>query len=424
MPKSYELKLREVEERRRPRPKEELYKAIEGQPQKILLGFDHPETLQLEMQLTWVEDTFTIDQLHDHLISEVRRLDAEYRRKPLRCDYSRKYVWFDRFVLRPRVQGRELTLQDYGIEPGYRVKVNQFYTSEQFWGQPIPQEPHKQRTVEQMEPCEDQALLVRLDRGSQAFATRIFFFPWLGGSSSAYIPVAQKMPKDVACFALELPGRATREDHEGYPDGKFAIQVMALTLLREMKKPGANFVFAHSQGTHFAYYVVKLLRKQYNISINCMFVSSFPVPVALPPLKLDTLRDRQNFCVPLRIFNGLVRGGWGLDPKMGYKSHMGSCAYQSQELWPVARTLIADWWLTKEFPLPGADIPLDCPLAAFCGKEDLAVPPDLVSEWRNISNDPASFELFTMDGGHLWFQNSSARCEELASTLSRLMKRF
>lgn len=84
MPKSYELKLREAEERRR-KPEQQdmkksvvkgslqdtIYKAIEGKSQKsldckvevcaarIMLGFDHPESLQFEMQLTWVEDTWT-----------------------------------------------------------------------------------------------------------------------------------------------------------------------------------------------------------------------------------------------------------------------------------------------------------------------------------------------------------------------------
>ncbi|CAE8623028.1 unnamed protein product [Polarella glacialis] len=275
-----------------------------------------------------------------------------------------------------------------------------------------------------MEPREDQALLRRLDKGMpQASGTRIFFFPWLGGSSSAYIPVAHKLPRDVASFALEMPGRGDRDSDEGFPDGEFAIKVMALSLVNEMKKPGSNFFFAHSQGTHFAYYVAKLLRKEFNISITGLFVSNFPVPVSIPALDLRTLRDRQGICMPLRIFTGLVKGGWGLDSKLAYKSHMGYCAYQSQELWPVSRCILIDHWITKEFPLPGADEPLACPIVAFYGKEDPAVTLDMVSEWRGLSGNPESFEVVTMDGGHLWFQNSSSRCEALALELDKRMKR-
>ncbi|CAJ1345722.1 unnamed protein product [Effrenium voratum] len=424
MPKSYELKLREADERRRPNQQEEIYKAVEGKTQKIMLGFDHPESLQFEMQLTWVEDTWTVEQLHDHLLSEVRRLDAEYRRKPIRGNYSQKYVWFDRFILRPRVQGRELTLQDYGIEPGFRVKISPFYQSEMMWAQPWPFDLSKERPKEQTQPAEDPQLLLRLDKNSTGLSTRVFFFPWLGGNSSAYLPVVQKMPKDIACYALDMPGRGEREDAEGYPNGPFAVKVIAMTMAKEMKQRGTNYIFAHSQGSHFAYYVAKLLRSNYNVKVKALFVSNFAVPSSIPLMDLSTLRNRQAMCVPLRIFTNLVKGGWGCDPKLAYKSHMGYQAYQSQELWPVARSLIMDHWITKEFPLPGADEPLECPIVAFFGKEDAAVSLAQVSAWQYLSGDPDSFKVIEMDGGHMWFQNSSTRCEALANELAKLVRRF
>lgn len=425
MPKSYELKLREAEERRR-KPKQqedEIYTAIEGKSQKIMLGFDHPESLQFEMQLTWVEDTWTVEQLHDHLMSEVLHLDAEYRRKPLQGNYSQKYVWFDRFVLRPRIHGRELTLQDYGIEPGFRVKVSPFYQSEMMWGQPWPFDPSKERPKDQIHPAEDPDLLLRLDKGGTGLSTRVFFFPWLGGSSSAYIPVVQKMSKDIACYALDMPGRGQREDAEGYPTGLFAIKVIAMTLAKEMRR-GSNFIFAHSQGSHFAYYVTKLLRSNYNVNVKALFVSNFAVPNSCVQADLSTLKRRQELCVPLRIFTHLVKGGWGCDPKMAYKSHMGYQAYQSQELWLVARSLIIDHWITKDFPLPGAEEALHCPIVAFYGKEDAAVSLSDVQRWEYLSSDPDTFQVIKMEGGHMWFQNSSTRCEALATELGRLVRRF
>lgn len=424
MPKSYEMKLREAEERRRPRPKEEVYKAIEGEPQKILLGFDHPETLHLEMQLTWVEDTFTIDQTHDHLMSEVRRLDAEYRRKPLRCNYSKKYLWFDRFVMRPKVKGMDLVLQDYGVEPGFQIKVNPYYTAERMWGEPNPFKPQLERPPEEMNPIEDKALLVRLDKGPESPKQRLFCFCWMGGQAAAYIPVAQRLPLNVGCWALEMPGRGEREDDEGYPTGEFAIEVIAKTLAREMKRPGNNYFFAHSQGTHFAYYVAKVLTLEFNVRLSAVFVSNFAVPAALPNLDLTTLRARQNLCVPLRIFTGLIKGGWGTDPRLGYKSHMGYQAYQSQELWPAARTILTDWWITKDFPLPGSDEPLVVPIVAFYGQEDAAVSLEQVQAWRSLSGDPSTFEVIKMDGGHLWFSTSTRQCEALANELGRLIQRF
>mmetsp|Transcript_119740 Transcript_119740/g.334231 ORF Transcript_119740/g.334231 Transcript_119740/m.334231 type:complete len:427 (-) Transcript_119740:137-1417(-) len=425
MPKSYELKLREAEERRRPPPKEEVYKAIEGQPQKIMLGFDHPETLQLEMQLCWVDDTYTIDQTHEVLMGKVRELDAEYRRKPLQCkNYYKKYIFFDRFWLRPRLNGIELLLQDYGIEPGYRVKLNPMYQFERVWGCANPVEPHRERSADQLGPAEDPGLLVRLDKGPPTAKNRLFLFPWMGGTSAAYLPLAEKLPKDWAVFALELPGRGDREGDEGYPNGEFQVEVMAKTLVKEMKKPGSNYFFGHSQGSHFAYYVTKLLRRQYNVSTRLLIISSFMVPAAIPNVHISTLRERQNACIPLRIFVGLIKGGWGTEPKLGYKSHMGYCAYQSQEMWPSARAVLMDWWSTKEFPLPGADEVLDCPIVAFCGKDDHLVSEGMVAEWKGLTRQPADFQVVTVDGNHLWFHNSSVRSEVLAMELGRVVRRF
>ena len=33
---------------------------------------------------------------------------------------------------------------------------------------------------------------------------------------------------------------------------------------------GSNFIFAHSQGSHFAYYVTKLLRSNYNVNVKAL----------------------------------------------------------------------------------------------------------------------------------------------------------
>lgn len=424
MPKSYEMKLRHALEVNQQKPSDEPYKAIEGLSQTMLLGFDHPETLQLEMQLTWAQDTWTVERLHDHLMSEVRRLDMEYRRKPLRCNYTKKYLWFDRFVLRPSLKGRQLTLQDYGIEPGFRVKVNPFFTSERMWGQPFPQEPHKQRPLDKMEACEDPALLRRLDQGPPVMKNRVFFFPWMGGNIAGYIPIAAKMPKDVACFALELPGRGDREMDEGYPSGEFAVDVMARTLAKEVMKPGHSFFFAHSQGSHFAYYVAKKLKEDFRTSIQGLFVSNFFAPAAMPAVKMDTLLERQSVCVPLKIFTGLVQGGWGLDPKMAYKNTMGYCAYQSHEMWPAARAILADHWLTKDFPLPNADELVSCPIVAFYGKDDAAVSLDQVMRWEALTSQPKTFRVIVMDGDHHWLTKNSACREALATELSNLVRQF
>ena len=45
--------------------------------------------------------------------------------------------------------------------------------------------------------------------------------------------------------------------------------------MQEMKRRGSNYVFAHSQGSHFAYYVVKRLRYEHNVEIKAWHAPSY-----------------------------------------------------------------------------------------------------------------------------------------------------
>ena len=53
-----------------------------------------------------------------------------------------------------------------------------------------------------------------------------------------------------------LPLKQTNSNHPSRPN-------------QEMRR-GSNFIFAHSQGSHFAYYVTKLLRSNYNVNVKAL----------------------------------------------------------------------------------------------------------------------------------------------------------
>mmetsp|Transcript_147056 Transcript_147056/g.273867 ORF Transcript_147056/g.273867 Transcript_147056/m.273867 type:complete len:428 (-) Transcript_147056:124-1407(-) len=426
MPKSYELKLREAEQRRRPRQKDELYKAVEGKPQKILIGWDHPETTMLEMILTWMEDCFTIDQSHEWLMAETHRLQREYNRMPLRANYSMKYVWFDRFIMRPRCQGRELILQDYEILEGYRLRIAAFFQGEKMWGMCNPNDTSKERPKELMDPLEDPNMLVRLDKGAPSPRKKLFMFTWLGGDSNGYKFVASKLPADWGVWVLEMPGHADREEDEGYPDGDFAVKMMTRTVGQLLSKQGGGefYIYGHSQGSQFAFYTIHELYQTFGFKPKFFALSNFACPSAMGKVDVSTLRARNNLCVPLRIFHGLIKGGWGTDPKLGYKSYMGWQQYQHADLWPAARTVIQDHWITKVFPRPNCDQRLCCPIKVFYGEEDPAVSLDMVKEWKGYSSIPEFFEVEQMGGGHMWFQASSKRAEALANGLAKCAEKF
>jgi surfactin synthase thioesterase subunit len=421
MPKSYEAKLREAEEQRRPRDEEPLYAAIEGVPQRILVGFDHPETLKFELQNTYVEDTITIDELHDHLMNEVMKIQHEHNRPPLKCDYSRKHLYFDRLYMRPRAYGRELTLQDYGFRPGYRVKLSPFYGSESMLGAPYPTKPEAQ--LKSLEPAADPVILRRIDKGAASPARQLFCFPWLGGNVETFSLLGKFAPKDMAVYAFQLPGRGDREKDESYPSGEHVTKVYAMSMVAQMKKkPNANYFYGHSQGTHFAYYTMKVLQRDYGIVPKGFFISNFPCPLGQLPRDFTNIRMRQQSLNCLKVFMNLVKQGWGLDPKMAYKSHMGMCNYQLEDYWPAAKMVMQDWFMTFDFPLPNAEDPCPCPVKAIHGVGDKAVPTAQVLEWKAYTSDPAQWELVETEGEHLWWMGNNTKGEWLMKTLDGFMK--
>lgn len=423
MPKSYEAKLREAEEQRRPRDEEPVYEAKEGVPQKILVGYDHPETLKFELQTTYVDDTLTIDELHNHLMGEVMKIQHEHNRPPLKCDYSKKHLYFDRLFMRPRCQGREFTLQDYGFRPGFRVKLNPFYGSEYMWGSPLPTKPDKQNFTEG--PVVDSKMLRRIDKGAASPARQLFCFPWLGGSVETFSMLGKNAPKDMAVYAFQLPGRGDRERDESYPSGEFVAQVYAMTVAPQMKKkPNANYFYAHSQGTHFAYYTMKFLKRDHGIVPKAFLISNFMTPLGQQLRDLSTMRLRQQALCTLKVFINLVKQGWGLEPKMAYKTHMGMCNYQLEDYWPAAKMVMIDWFMTFDFPLPNADEPCPCPIKAIHGIGDKAVSKAMVQEWKGYSSDPSSFEIVETEGEHLWWMNNTEQAKWLMKTLDGFMKSF
>lgn len=418
MPKSYELKLREAEERRRPKPKEEVYKAVEGVTKKILMGYDHPECISLEMQNTFIEDTWTIDRLFDHLFGEVNIMDVEYRRERVHCNYSKKYLWYDRYHMRPRCKDTEFTCQDYELLPGFRMRMAPGYEYENMWGEPVPHEPELERPLDQMDPCEDKNLLRRLDSGPPTTRIRLFCFPFIAGNWGSMMALAQRVPKDWGVYMLSLPNHEDRLIDEVYPTGEFACEVFAKTLVREMRKPGANFFFGHLNGSHFAFYTAKILQRDYGMSPKAMFVSNFGVPSCIVPEDLGTLQRRSNCVVPLRILSNLVKGGWGVNPQFAYKSHMGHCSYQTADCWNSAKPLLTDHWLTMDFPLSYASEPVDCPIHVLYGKDDDKLSAAGIMEWKRVTSKPEMFEMKKFEGGRHWFLTNAKSADEMADFLS------
>merc|ERR1712130_1046606 len=128
------------------------------------------------------------------------------------------------------------------------------------WGMADPHDASMERPADKMGSDDDPNLLVKVGNGNLNARNRLFCWTWLGGQSASYMSMANALPKDWVCIVLEMPNRGNRSDDEGYPSSKFAVEVMAKTLVKVMRKPGSNYFFAHSHGSNFMYYATKLLQ--------------------------------------------------------------------------------------------------------------------------------------------------------------------
>lgn len=121
-----------------PKQKDELYKDSDSMSRKILMAWDHSMTTSIEMQLTWVQDDFTNDQTFEHIMGEVHCVDVEFKDKSLRCQYVQKYVWYDKYVMRPCIKDTELQPKDYAFESDNADRITKYSESERMWSMLYP----------------------------------------------------------------------------------------------------------------------------------------------------------------------------------------------------------------------------------------------------------------------------------------------
>lgn len=229
-------------------------------------------------------------------------------------------------------------------------------------------------------------------------ATRLFCFPYAGGSASAYRGFGAALPADVEAVAIELPGRGAR-----FTEPTFRHLGPLLAALADDLGPFLDVPFAffgHSMGGLIAFELARLLRRRGGPQPARLFLSSCPAPGTRErPRPLHTLPDAE-LVEEMRGYGGLGAEVLG-SPEL------------LELLLPMIRAdfEVVDTWVSPE------EAPLEIPIATLHGTSD-TVSRAQAEAWRAHTRGPFAVHVFP--GNHFYLREQE---REVVLIISRALAR-
>ncbi len=230
---------------------------------------------------------------------------------------------------------------------------------------------------------------------------QLICFHYAGGGAGIFRTWPDYLPNNVAVCAIRLPGRETRFQEPLFTDMGSLIQSLIQPLLPILDKP---FVFfGHSMGALISFELSRLLRNNYGLSPQHLFVSSRCAPQLShtnPPL--HNLPE-SNFIAKLCEFNGIPPA------LLANKELM-------QIFLPILR---ADFSVLETYSYT-EDQPLNCAITAFGGIQDSVVSVRQLEAWQSQTNQSFSLKMFP--GDHFFLNtDKSSLLTSISQTLEELL---
>ena len=229
---------------------------------------------------------------------------------------------------------------------------------------------------------------IRLPRPIPDAQLRLFCFPYAGGSSSAYLkwPYILSQPAEV-CL-VELPGRGDRLRETPVKSMSTLVDALAEAISPWLDKPFA--FFGHSMGGIISFELAHALKAQGKPG---------PVHLFLSGCQPSTSSDRQvpRYKLPDSEFiDELARLG-GTPPEVLQNAEL------LKLLLPALR---ADFELIEKHEAIHSD-PLNCPITAMGGLDDLEVTSEELARWAEATTAEFSIEMFP--GDHFFVRSAGTK---------------
>lgn len=230
---------------------------------------------------------------------------------------------------------------------------------------------------------------------------RLFCFPCVGGTISAYSTWSKHLPADVEVHLVQLPGRGSRLTEQPFTRLSELVQTLAPIIRPYLNIPFA--FFGHSMGATVSFEVIRQLRQQGNSSPVQLFACSSPAPQTPMKPPIHMLPEAAFVAEMLHRYNAIPQ-----------------VVLQNNELMRLfLPSLRADMAMLETY-VYATEKPLDLPISAFGGFQDSVVSNSDLAEWGEQTCN--SFTLQMFPGDHFFLHNTkSPFLQVLSQQISQLL---
>ena len=208
--------------------------------------------------------------------------------------------------------------------------------------------------------------------------TRLYCFPYAGGSAAVFRPLAAALAPDVEVRAIALPGRGTRIGEEPRSRLEPLAAEVADALLDDLEEPFA--FLGYSFGGLLAFEVARLLERAAAPLPALLVVAAAAAP-HLPP------REPPAHLLPDDELLGLLRRLGGIPQEVTAVPELLTA------LLPAIRADLAACETYEHEPGP----PLPLPIVCWAGRDDELIDRAAVAAWVRHSAEPGAVHAFPGD---------------------------
>ncbi|WP_276916276.1 thioesterase II family protein [Aneurinibacillus aneurinilyticus] len=225
---------------------------------------------------------------------------------------------------------------------------------------------------------------------------RLFCLPYAGGGAFVYREWMKAFSDDVGVYPIQLPGRENRITEPPLCEMGKLVDAISEAIIPYLQRP--FIFFGHSMGARIAFELARSLRRKRKPQPCCLIVSGSRAPHIPEPKPLHHLPDDE-FVKELRRFSGIPEA-----------------ILQSRELMEFFIPILRADFTVDETYVYSEDMPLDCPIVAFGGTEDIEANREEIEAW--IHHTSCDFMLEMMEGDHFFLQ---MRRELLLHSVSQII---
>jgi medium-chain acyl-[acyl-carrier-protein] hydrolase len=214
---------------------------------------------------------------------------------------------------------------------------------------------------------------------------RLFCFPFSGAGAPAFNTWHTAFPQEIELVAVEYPGHGQRLAEPLLRDLDTLVSAAVQGLGPYLDLP---FVFfGHSLGALLAFELARALRTRLGLLPAALILSSHSAPQVEPREEKFASLPNDELVERIRRLNGT-------------DDHVLDHPELRELFLPIFR---ADFAICDEYSFR-VEEPLDCPIFACGGLNDIYVPPDDLAQWR--SHTSSFFECRLFPGDHFYLHTS------------------